>query len=233
LSIIGKRMMFKLGIFILLLSLLEKVSASTTEMLSKPRFSISHGAGVERQAYIKLIQTIYEELGFEVSFIAAPAKRGIMLLNDNVVDADVIRLKPTVVKYDNVILVEPALAKGSLMLFCHKNVPCELSVLHSKTTQIQTHRGILNQFEPGELKAQILLSEMPKNTLNMLQESRVFYALSTVDEPELEALSNKFNYVKIKDVFGYHVIHKKHAYLLPKIQQKLRQKIPAFTASGN
>jgi hypothetical protein len=223
--------MFKLGVFILLLSLLERVSASTTEVLSKPHFSITHGGGVERQPYIKLIQTIYEELGFEVSFIAAPAKRGIMLLDDNVVDADVIRLKPTVIKYDNVILVEPALAKGSLMLLCHKEVPCELSILQDKTTQIQTHRGILNQFEQDELKAQILLSEMTSSTLNMLQESRVFYALYTVDELMLRALSEKLNYVKIKEVLGYHVIHKKHAYLLPKIQQKLRQKLPQFAAS--
>ena len=165
-----------------------------------------------------------------MSIIPTPAKRGIMLLNSGLVDADVIRLKPTIVKYSNVIVVEPTLGKGYLVLVCHKGIPCDLSVLQNKKVQINSHSGILNLFDVGVLKAQIIISEMTTNILDMIEEGRAFYSLYTTDEPMLITLSLKFNHVKVKDVSGYHVINKKHAHLLPKIEQKLRQKLPAFIA---
>ena len=65
----------------------------------------------------------------------------------------------------------------------------------------------------------------------MLEEARIFYALYSIDGRTLEKMSSKFNHVKVKDVSGYHVISNKHAHLLPKIQQKLLQKLPEFSAS--
>ena len=56
------------------------------------------------------MDTTYEERGFKVSIIQTPAKPGIMLLNDKVIDTDVMKLKRAVVRYKNRIVVEPALA---------------------------------------------------------------------------------------------------------------------------
>jgi hypothetical protein len=223
--------MLKYYVCFQIMLLLQVSPVFTAGSEPKPHFRMSYGGGVDRQPFVELMQTIYEELGFKVSIIPTPAKRGIMLLNSDQVDADVIRLKPTIVNYSNVIMVEPALGKGYLVLVCHKGIPCDLRVLQNKTVQINSHAGILNLFDIGELNAQIIISEMTTNTLNMIEEGRAFYSLFTMDEPMLRALSPKFNYVKVKDVSGYHVINKKHAHLLPKIQQKLRQKLPAFIAS--
>ena len=55
-----------------------------------------------------------------------------ILLNDGLVYGDVIRLKRTVVKYNNVVVVEPALGKGNLVLLCHKGIPCDLYPYHLK-----------------------------------------------------------------------------------------------------
>jgi hypothetical protein len=222
--------MFKFGAFILFLSLLQCASASTEETVQKPYFRMSYSGSVEGEVYAQFMQSIYEELGFNVTIIHTPVKRGLMLLNDKEVEADVIRLKSIVANYENVLLVKPAIAQGYLVLLCQKSKPCDLNILQQKTVHIQSDEGNLNLFEPGELQAQIIINEMPTHTLHMLEEARIFYALYSIDSRTLEKLSSKFNYVKIKDVSGYHVVNKKHAHLLPKIQQKLRQKLPAFTA---
>jgi hypothetical protein len=224
-------MMLKFGVFLLFLSLLQCASASTEQTLLNPHFRISYSGSLEGEVYARFIKRVYAELGFKVSIIHTPVKRGLMLLNNEIVDADVIRLKSVVAKFDNVILVEPAIAKGYLVLLCHKDKPCDLSILQLKTAHIQSDEGNINLFKPGELKAQILINEMPSNTLNMLEEARIFYALYSIDSRTLEKLSSKFNYVKLKDVSGYHVINKKHAHLLPKIQQKLQELLPDFHAN--
>lgn len=223
--------MFNFGILIVFLSSLLWTSISTAEAVARTHFGMSYAGSVEGQVYAQFMQSIYEELGFDVSIIHTPVKRGLILLNNELVDADVIRLKSVAEKYDNVILVEPAFAKGYLVLLCHKGKPCDSSILQQKTAHIQSDEGNLTLLEPGELKAQIISNEIPANTINMLEEERIFYALLSLDNRTLEKLSSKFNHVKIKDVSGYHVISKKHADLLPKIQQKLQEKLPAFQMS--
>lgn len=208
-----EEMICKCTVLMLFFSLLLAPPTSNAESVSKPLFRMLSAVDSGREPYAKLMQTIYEELGFKVSIIPTPTKRGIMLLNDEVVDADVMRLKRTVAKYDNVILVEPPLAKGYLLLLCHKGVPCDLNILQNKTVPIQTHAGILNLFVPGELNAQIIISEMASNTINMMEATRIFYALYTVDELILETVTSKFDHIKIKDVSGYHVINRKYAHL--------------------
>lgn len=226
-------MMFKLGIVTIFLSLLTGNLETTSGFVAKPTFKVSYSGSQEGRQYAEFVKTIYEELGFDVTIIATPAKRGLMLLNDNLVDADVIRLKTVAAKYENLILVEPPFAKGSLVLLCHKDKPCNFKVLQQKTAYIQTDEGTLKQFEKGDVNAQIVVSEMSIITLKMLEEARIFYALHSFDNKQLEELASKFNYVKIKDVSGYHVINKKHANLLPQIQQKFREKLPAFNTSRN
>lgn len=221
--------MFKFAVVIL--SILIWCSPTTAETLSKPLFRISYSGSKEGEVYARFVKGIYEELGFNVAIIQTPVKRGLILLNNEIVDADVIRLKGVAAKYENVKLVEPAIASGYLVLFCHKDKPCDLSILKQKNAFIQSDEGNLQLFEPGEIKAQIILNEITSNTLNMLEEARIFYALYSIDGRTLKKLSSKFNHVKVKDVSGYHVISNKHADLLPKIQQKLKQKLPEFNAS--
>lgn len=124
--------MLKFCICIQFFLLIQVSSAFSEEKINKPHFRISYGGGADRAPFVQLIQTIYEELGFNVSIISIPARRGMILLNDGLVDGDVIRLKRTVVKYNNVVVVEPALGKGNLVLLCHKGIPCDLYPYHLK-----------------------------------------------------------------------------------------------------
>jgi len=202
--------------------------ACCTESAGKPSFKITYSGVAAAEPYLRLLQNVYEELGFEVLPLVTPVKRGIILLNDGSVDADLFRLKSTAENYDNVIVVEPALVKGYLSLLCHKKVQCDLNVLQNTAGAIMSEANLLDLFKPGELKAKMVINEINTKTLDMLEKQRVYYALYTVNEKMLNNMLSKFNHVKIKDVSGYHVINKKHAHLLPKIQQQLQQKLPLF-----
>ena len=80
-------MMFKLGIVTIFLSLLTGNLETTSGFVAKPTFKVSYSGSQEGRQYAEFVKTIYEELGFDVTIIATPAKRGLMLLNDNLVDA--------------------------------------------------------------------------------------------------------------------------------------------------
>jgi hypothetical protein len=216
---------------ILFISFLLEASASSEKSIVKPKFRISYSGSQEGQVYSRFIQSIYEDLGFNVTIIQTPVKRGLILLNDNKIDADVIRLKIAAKQYKNVVLVEPAIAEGLLVLLCNKQEPCDKDILQNKAVFIQSDEGNLNLFESEEIEANIILNEMPTLTLNMLEEERILYALYSMNNRMLEMLSSKFNYVILKDVSGYHVINKKHAHLLPALKQKIQQKLPKLQAS--
>jgi hypothetical protein len=79
-------------------------------------FLLSHIAYPEHDDYAELFVEIYSELGFKVELIATPSLRGLILLNDGVVDADILRLSKIATKYPNVILVKPELKRVSLSL---------------------------------------------------------------------------------------------------------------------
>lgn len=217
--------MYRFAAVILFLSLMRSVCVFSAENVTKPHMNISYAFGVDREEWAALIQTLYEELGFEVSIIRMPVKRGITQLSKGEVDSDVIRLSSTTAKYDNVILVKPALIHGYLVLLCNKKVPCNLEALKDKNLKIQTHEGLLNEFAPQKIKAKMIIKERTSSTLKMLEASRILYALETFDKQILDTLITRFNHVKIKEISGYHVIHKKHLGLLPKIENKLRQKL--------
>jgi hypothetical protein len=223
--------MYKFGVLMIFIALLLEASASSKKPVVQPKFRISYSGSQEGQVYSRFIQSIYEDLGFKVTIIQTPVKRGLILLNDNKIDADVIRLKSAAKQYKNVVIVKPAIASGLLVLLCNKKEPCDENILQNTAAYIQSDEGNLNLFESGQVKATIIFNEMPANTLNMLEEERILYALYSMNNRMLEMLSAKFNYVILKDVSGYHVINKKHAHLLPALKQKIQQKLPELQAS--
>jgi hypothetical protein len=204
---------------------------SVNNAYAKVQFIISYAGGVEHAPYTQLIRSIYEDLGFEVKLIDTPAKRGLILLNNGSVDADVVRLKRVVETYPNLILVEPAIAKGYIVLICAKSVKCDGTVLKNKKSKILTHQDLQGLFQSGEIYAQMIINERLPNAFDMLLRKRWEYALYVLDDYTLNKQSSKFNFLKIKVVSGFHVIHKSKVHLLPLIQQKLEERLPEFHAN--
>jgi hypothetical protein len=68
-------------------------------------FLLTHIVYPDLEDYTEFFIDIYTELGFKVGLIPTPSLRGLILLDDGVVDADVLRLNVVAEEYSNVIVV--------------------------------------------------------------------------------------------------------------------------------
>jgi hypothetical protein len=215
----------KTCIFIILL--LTFYSFTCIAQAPKP-FLLTHIVYPGLDDYTALFVDIYTELGFKVELIPTPSLRGLILLNDGVVDADVLRLNPIVEEYPNLIVVQPKLKRVSLSLICTRGIPCNRGVLADKNVSILANSRMLELLDPGEFKSTQVDNELFSSVINMLKADRYFYAIYVVDEVIKKHFDQDFQIVEIKKISISHVIHKKHFGLLPQIQEKIRTKLPEF-----
>ena len=176
--------------------------------------------------YSKLFIEIYTELGFQVELIPTPSLRGLILLNNDVVDADVLRLSLIATTYPNVIVVQPELQSASLSLICSKGVPCNQSILTNEKISILANSRMLALIDHGEFKSVHVENELFSSVLNMLKADRYNYAIYVIDDVIEKHFDQDFQIIELKKVSINHVIHKKHIGLLPQIQEKIRSKLP-------
>jgi hypothetical protein len=215
----------------LLVSFPFSAKSADNLLTGKPPFVITYINYSDLQDYIALFQSIYEELGYEVSLLPVPAVRGLILLNDGQVDADLLRLKTTAMQFSNVLIVNPAMQAAELDLICIKTLPCDIEVLQDQTAEILVSENVLNLLDSENFKARVVTLSSVEKVPNMLRAKRSSYALYLVDELISRELQRDFQLVYVKDVSVHHVINKKYAALLPLIEQKLRDKLPALQAS--
>lgn len=191
-------------------------------------FIISYIVYLNVEDYNEFFIDIYTELGFEVVMIPTPSIRGLILLNDGKVDADVVRIGNQAKKYANVIIAQPELDYANITLLCVKNKPCTREILGNEEITILTSERIISFLDKGEFKAQQASSELFSTVPSMLKANRYDYALYLMDDLLSQQLTNDFQSVKIKSMAINHVIHKKHIALLGKIEEKIRAKLPEF-----
>jgi hypothetical protein len=178
--------------------------------------------------YSELFVEIYTELGFKVELIPTPSLRGLILLNDGIVDSDVVRLNVIANTYPNVIVVTPELKRVSLSLICAKGVPCYRGVLADTNISILANERMLALLDDGEFKSIHVNNELFSSVLNMLKAERYYYAIYVIDEVIKNHFTENFQIIELKKISINHVIHKKHIGLLPQIQEKIRAKLPEF-----
>lgn len=196
----------------------------SSAQVAKP-FLLTHIVYPGLEDYTKLFVDVYTELGFQVELIPTPSLRGLILLNDGVVDADVLRLNVIAKEYSNVIVVPPELKRVSLSLICAKGVPCNRGVLANKNISILANSRMLELLEPGEFKSVQVDNELFSSVISMLKADRYFYAIYVVDEVIKKRLEQDFQIIEIKKTPISHIVHKKYLNLLPQIQEKTRIKL--------
>lgn len=188
----------------------------------KEQFILSYVEYPGAEPYLKVIQEIYTELGFNVKSIATPALTGITLLSKGKVDGDAYRLGKVVTTFDDLILVKPELIRATLVLLCIQEVECDRAVLDNSQNTLLTNARALEYLKEVDVRATLLKDEVIQHTVEMLVSGQVKYATFMIDERQI--IPKGMQMVKLRNIFLYHVIHKKHAALLPQIEQKLRHK---------
>lgn len=218
-------------LFIVLLGVdFSKFIMAAVESAERPVFTISH-VNRDLGPYIELISSIYHELGFQVVLLPAPAARGIILLNEGMVDADVVVNATEVANKPNIFLVNPPLNVVHLALFCSKTVQCDESVLHLSGADIAANTAAIEFLDIDEIAASIVFVNFVPAILELLKSNKISYGLVFIDNAMEANVSNEFNVVKLKRLDVFHAINKKHINLLPQIEEKLRDKLPKFKQS--
>jgi hypothetical protein len=205
-------------------------SLNAFSQTSKP-FTITYIEYPNIEGYAKLFEEIYTELGFETTLIPTPSLRGLRLLDQGVVDADVVRLAIAAKNHPNIIVIQPELNRANLTLFCIKGVPCTKDILTNKNITILASDSALNLFSPGEFKAQQAYTYMDWRIPKMLKADRYKYAVFVIDDLMQKQFNADFQIVKIKSIAINHFINKKHRALVPQIEEKLRKKLPVFLSN--
>jgi hypothetical protein len=213
--------------WIFIIYLLPFYSVISFAQSPKP-FLLTHIVYPYFDDYSELFVDIYTELGFKVELIPTPSLRGLILLNDGVVNADVVRLNVIAKTYPNVILVTPELKRVSLSLICAKGVPCNRGVLADTSISILANERMLALLDDGEFKSIHVDNELFSSVLSMLKAERYYYAIYVIDEVIKKHFDENFQIVELKKLSINHVIHKKHIGLLSQIQEKIRAKLPEF-----
>ncbi|AGH46851.1 hypothetical protein [Paraglaciecola psychrophila] len=208
--------------------LLTSCSFVSFAQAPKP-FLLTHIVYPDTDDYSKLFVEIYTELGFKVELIPTPSLRGLILLNNDVVDADVLRLGLIAKTYPNVIVVQPKLQSATLSLICSKGVPCDRSILRNEKISILANSRMLALLEDGEFKSVHVENELFSSVLEMLKAGRYNYAIYVIDDVIEKQFDQDLQVVELKKISINHVIHKKHIGLLPQIQEKIRSKLPELT----
>jgi hypothetical protein len=214
-------------IYIFIIFLLIFIPFVSSAHAPKP-FLLTHIVYPDLEDYTELFVNIYTELGFKVELIPTPSLRGLILLNDGAVDADVRRLNVIAEEYPNVIVLYPELKRVSLSLICAKGIPCNSDVLMNKNISVLANSRMLELLDPGEFESIQIDNELFSSVINMLKVGRYFYAIYVVDEVIKKHFEQDFQIIDIKKISISHVIHKKHVNLLPQIQEKIRNKLPKF-----
>lgn len=199
----------------------EQGTLEPTDSFSK-QFLITFVDYPGAKPYLDVLSEIYTELGFAVHKVPAPALRGLQLVNEGKVDADAHRLGRVAARFENVMLIKPELVRATLVLLCRSGVECNRNVLSNKEKLLLTNERSLMYLEDFDIQTRVIKKEIIINTVDMLRTKRADYATFMIDERQL--VPPGMHYVKLRSIFLYHTINKKHAHLLPKIEEKMRIK---------
>ena len=108
-STVASSSIVKFFLFILITTLLLSLSQFTLAQVMKIRFS--HGL----EDYKPIVEAIYTEMGLKIEWIVTPLERGLMMVDNNSVDADLVRDPSAISAYKNIIATHELLVKATVV----------------------------------------------------------------------------------------------------------------------
>ncbi|GHE83611.1 hypothetical protein [Thalassotalea profundi] len=181
--------------------------------------------------YKNYILKAYTDIGYKVSFVEYSLGKSVVEGNKGKIDALIVRTSEIEDKLVNFRRVPTVVAKGKLVLYCQKNVECSEDVLNERQNLIGIISGTnVTSHYMQDKKASVYQVKTADNVALMLEKKRFDYIL-TIDEDYFGNYSNlpqeDYNRIIIKEVFGYHYVHKKIAGLIPQLTTSLANAINA------
>ena len=186
------------------------------------------------QHYVKIIQNAYAKIELYPEFIAINDKRSLKLVNEGSLDGDVARMEDVLAAYPNLVKVPPALGQIDVQLVCQSDIPCNVSLFESKTHIL----GVVAKFEYYknlllEKPIQVIEVGNYERLKTMFQQKKLDAIIMVYDRNSAQNNHSFSNTYLIEKKYGYHLLHKKHSHLIPKLSKALAESINQHNFSIN
>lgn len=223
---------------ILLVALLFSHWAAGADYVISVNESYEHKVGQKNM--VSLFEEIYAPLGITPTLQFLPSLRGLQLANKGVNDAEAGRTLDIANNYENLLRVAYPIIVNEIGTICLTPSSCKLDP--------KLRYAVVGGLEKGKIicqekKLNCLFDQSQSFLANAMINNAVDALMGRVATSTdiLCQLGSKKIYYKADDnlsITSYHLIHKKHAALLPQLNESIRLlsekgRIAAFIASTN
>lgn len=212
-------------VFLLAIIWAIHIAVSADEQ-TQDEFVITYFDNPQMPVLIDILQKSYESIGINPIFKSFPITRGLRMLEQGQVDADVVRNIDVLSNFDNVIPIETVLVSVDLLLLCKKEMSvCSDEAFENDQETMGVYIYNLDSVKKkyGErLKIKTLKNPDATDAIYLMQKGRINYALHPVIKGNVpKQISDSFNYVKVLDITGVHVVNKRHAHLVDQLNSAI------------
>lgn len=176
------------------------------------------------QHYLHIIQQSYLKIGLNPDFVPVSDKRSIKMLSENKLDGLVVRTENIIRQQPNFTPVPPALGIVEITLICQQQLTCNTDIFNNSdkilglVAQEEYYQELLegkkiNIYEVGNYQRMELMFKQKK-----IDAMIMVFDLNTQDIKSL-----KLNTLTLAKRKGFHMIHKRFSYLIPKLSPSLKQ----------
>jgi len=167
---------------------------------------------------------MYEQANVDIQlFEVSNSPRSVRALNDGFFDADIGKILSSIKHHENIIYVPTPIAIVGLYLICREGIICNETILDDEHNIIVSRfsKEMLTNIMP--IKAEIAQILSQQKIDEMFKIDRVNYSL-IADDVTVGATNfqDKYDTVLVSQEPYYHILHKKHADKIPKLDQALK-----------
>jgi len=180
----------------------------------------------------KYLLSAYNQLGYKVVFEKILVVRARVMVDAGILDGMMLAEKEIEQTYSNILRVPVMLARGSLVLYCNKQVDCQVSALSDANIVVGVISGhSMSAQYMRNMRASTYAVKSSEKLGLMLTKGRLDYVLN-VNEEQFGNMGvfdeNMYQKIEVVRTEGYHYIHKKHEHLLPELTQALQLAVEKF-----
>lgn len=191
---------------------------------------LNHVSHPATDLFKPIITKSYQDIGINVEYVSMTSERGIISVNSGLIDGDVIRVEKAVEEFPAIITVKPRLTRVNFYLICAQNRPCDNTVLASNVAIFASKRSItlLSDYLPASFSGELVEIDRIAMIPELIKKKRGDYGIygSTVGRISTDISLNFQSYL-IDSFDSYHIIHEKHAPLIPELERAIQKNLNA------
>ncbi|MBE1298541.1 MAG: hypothetical protein GJ680_01345 [Alteromonadaceae bacterium] len=222
------KLLLNLKIFLFLAVFLLPIMVKGNENAPTNKIVATYFEHPAMSPFIAFMDSVYEELGITLDVRPFPASHGMRALNEGVVDADIMRIDELASQLDNVIVLQPAIYQGNVILLCRRGLPCSSDALMNRRNYVVTTEVVKLLLAGADIKARLRTLENIENSMDILRMGRTDYVIIGTTDTHWKIVAEEFETALLKQVSLHHIVHKKHQALVPELQRIIETKSLTF-----